>query len=273
MNSIQKALLRQLKSFHKLCEENNIVYFVVGGTQLGAIRHNGFIPWDDDIDVAVPRSDYEKLATSGNSFCDEKHKIKCQQTEPGCPISFIRYELLNSTCIEEYRDNTGFSSGIYIDIFPIDGIPHNKILQIFRIIEVRILKMIFYCCVTSNYKKRNVFKRGIIIFCKKHLSREKIENKIHSILKGYQINTNQNVANLIGSNKYYEMKREIMPYEIYFPQKKYKFEDTYIYGVNKPNKYLEMLYGKNYMNMPPKEERKGKHNITLFKENNSNLFN
>ena len=119
MNELQQKELDLLKEFVKFCELHNLTYFLIGGTLLGAIRHLGFIPWDDDIDVGMPRPDYDR-------FCElaEKHFVgdiffQSYRSDKGYPYIFSKLRNSNTTFIEKIYRHVPMNHGVYIDIFPL----------------------------------------------------------------------------------------------------------------------------------------------------------
>ena len=121
MNEIQKVELNLLKEFVKVCEKNNLRYFMVGGSALGCVRHKGFIPWDDDIDVAMPREDYEKFMKMQDelpSYCF----IQNYKTDPHYIYNYGKLRDSRTTFIESYYKYHRINHGVWIDIFPLDGI-------------------------------------------------------------------------------------------------------------------------------------------------------
>lgn len=123
-------LLDLLKEFNRVCEDNNIRYFVFAGTMLGAIRHKGFIPWDDDIDVVLPRKDYNKLKIiAENGAFKEPYFFQNPSTDRGYPKGFCRLRNSNSTEISLIDVYMKCNSGIFIDIFPLDVLPEDELLR------------------------------------------------------------------------------------------------------------------------------------------------
>lgn len=143
--AIEMDLFRKLLS---ICEKHNLKIWGDGGTLLGAVRHNGFIPWDDDIDVIMPRKDYEKLMQLGNKEFEKPYFLQTPYTDPGYYYSYMKFRNSNTTGISRSFMNTGFNQGIFIDIFPLDNIS----LESFESDKAKITELIMK---NSSYMKKN----------------------------------------------------------------------------------------------------------------------
>ena len=121
MNDLQRVQLDILKEFDKVCRKHNLKYFLTGGNLIGAVRHKGFIPWDDDIDVEMPRPDYDKLLSLKDEF---KHPyfLQTYQTDPRFPYNYMKIRNSNTTYIENFFSRNKMNHGVWIDVFPLDGV-------------------------------------------------------------------------------------------------------------------------------------------------------
>lgn len=139
MNSLQEKLLGMLSWFDSFCRKNGLRYYVLGGTMLGTIRHNGFIPWDDDIDVGLPRADYEKFCdmvsnqTYGDYVVETVHSA-----DPAYSYTYTKVFDTTTTLIENLKEK--LVRGIYLDIFPLDGIGDSEkdALRLYRNISIKL---------------------------------------------------------------------------------------------------------------------------------------
>lgn len=118
-----------LRKFILICEKYNLDYFVVFGTLLGTIRHEGFIPWDDDIDVGMLRTDYEKFLEVAQKECGEEYFIQTIDTDPNYHLYFAKMRMNNTVFVEDSLQKTTGNDGFYIDIFPYDVIPDDDIVM------------------------------------------------------------------------------------------------------------------------------------------------
>lgn len=261
MTEMQQKLLDMFSWFHNFCEENSLTYFALGGTTLGAVRHNGFIPWDDDIDIGLPRKDYEKLhsllsvANSHSKYC-----IEFPSDKKDFVYSYAKVYDKTTTLVENTRYKT--KRGIYLDIFPIDGIGNTKeeSLKKFKKIDsyIKILRMI-NCPITDTRK----FYKNIALACLQLTSditfnSLKIIRKIDRLSKQIDFDTATYVANLSGA--WHE--KEIMKKEWIGNLKLCDFENTKIYTVENCDAYLSHLYG-DYMT-PPSPEKQISHHDYLY---------
>ena len=125
LKHLQEVQLMMLKDFIEICEKNNINYFAIGGTLLGAIRHEGFIPWDDDIDVIMFRKDFEKLNNHMTNNSNEKYHLINVLNEETYHYTWARFNLKNTLLEEWWADQVNYKVNIFIDIFIMDNIPKN----------------------------------------------------------------------------------------------------------------------------------------------------
>lgn len=121
LEEMKQIELRVLKQIRAICEEQGWRYFLVGGTLLGAVRHKGFIPWDDDIDIGMPRADYEKFI----DYCishDVPFKVMCNRSENKYGYLYAKAMAPDTVLLEESSNRYNVEQGIFVDIFPVDGL-------------------------------------------------------------------------------------------------------------------------------------------------------
>ncbi len=263
LRKAQLLMLKILKEVHKICEENNIKYFLSDGTLIGAIRHQGFIPWDDDLDIGMLREDYEKFCKIAPKILSENFILQNFQTDKGYGLQFGKVILKNTVWIEKVAKNTNRQwSGIYIDIFPYDNITENKKMQklinrLYIFIQGLILIKFKYINI-SNYesmakKLKYVLKK--IYLCT--ISKKLLIYIRDSICKRY-LNKSKTLVTKYGGNFYKNQN----PYNFYKDLTLQTFEDTSFYIPKNYDKILKNLYG-NYMEIPPIEKQR-QHGIEYF---------
>lgn len=152
LENMHKIQLNMLIEFDKICRRNNIKYILDAGTLLGAVRHKGFIPWDDDIDVRMLRDDYEKFCVVANKELPETMFFQNYKNDKGYPWMYSKIRMKGTKAVRIGQDRLNMEEGIYMDIFPCDGVPddnkkkkkHNRLAKIYRkILYARIGK---YSC-------------------------------------------------------------------------------------------------------------------------------
>ena len=245
LKRIQEQELILLKECIKLCEDNNIEYFSLGGTLLGAVRHQGFIPWDDDIDLGIPRKYYDKfieLLSDNEEVVLEKNIIN---------LNVLQYKKKENIQIGSE------SYSVYIDLFPLDGVPNGKIAR-----KVFLTKFLLYRVLYkfSIVDKLNVVDRGfvgnlVVDLMKKSkinkiLSSERIVEKLHKIAATYSFDDSEFVGNILGRYR----EKEIVSKKIFGNSKLLKFEDIEIRSPEDYDGYLKHIYG-DYMKLPKEEDR------------------
>lgn len=129
MNEIQSKAKDILKCFVDICNELEIKYFLVCGTALGAVKYEGFIPWDDDIDVGLLRPDYERFLKEAPKYLPEKYFLQNYKSDPAFPQPYSKLRDSETTFIEKNKAHLPMHHGIYIDVFPLDGYPADEKLQ------------------------------------------------------------------------------------------------------------------------------------------------
>lgn len=268
LSPIQEKLLGMLGWFHDYCVNNGIKYYAVGGTMIGAMRHRGFIPWDDDIDVAVPRKDYMKLI---NSFTQEMDGYILESPQSGNRDFLYSYAKLydtKTTLVEKTRISC--KRGVYIDVFPLDGIGNTleEAQKSFRKFDRKNMLLMTRTCAIRNdrrwYKNLSIIAARVIpsfVFNDKKLSLY-----VDNIAATINDDNSLYVANLMGAYR----DKEIMLREYFGRPTLYSFENINIYGPEKYDEYLKRIYG-NWRQLPPEEKRYTKHDFVVLDLNNSYL--
>mgnify|MGYP004533372861 FL=1 len=255
-NNLRKVQLTELKILEKIdgiCKKYDINYFLVGGTLLGAVRHKGFIPWDDDIDIGMLREDYEKFINVclKDGVLGKDYYLHCNESDNDYFIPFIKVKKNNTTFAERNIENINTHKGIFLDIFPYDNVPkpHSFCEKLQAIIVRSTSDAIYlkYKIYKLKTMRRRIFVAFFALFSTKQL--KKI-NKYFSCI--YNKKNTDYIISSAGSSGYED---EILLREKVFPLKKIEFENKMFYAMNDNDYYLSKLYG-NYMELPPKEERK-----------------
>lgn len=267
---IQRMDLEILKEFKNVCTKYNLRYYAIGGTCLGAVRHHGYIPWDDDIDVAMPFEDFIKLREVAKEELHYPYELIDYKNKGYENLNYFKIQNVNTTYIEKSEINFPERyKGIFIDIMPIIGCPNSE-KEKNRLLN----KLKFY---TYLVWIRNVSVLG------KSKFKKIIWKTLHFLLKLKPKNWYiQKWENELKKHKFGELPNVIFPWRIPLPSPysnvfEYRlfseiiqlpFEDTTISVPIDYDGYLKKDYG-NYMEMPPIEERKSCHRTEIIDLKNS----
>lgn len=263
LEEIHKYEKDAFKYFIDICNKNNLEYYAIGGTLLGAIRHKGFIPWDDDIDVCMPRKSYDKFLKIAPKLLPSHLILEDPWTNKDFLSYFAKIRNKNIELYEELEDNNATTRiGYLIDIIPLDGTPNNPILR-----KIYFLKVLFYrfLCGTANVHtgirtSRPKKERIILAICKalklyKFLDITKIYKSMDKLFKKQDYENSQYVGTIMGA---YNV-REIVPKKYFGDYKnasEWTFENLKIKGPKMWKKYLTHIYDENFMTPPPENKRK-----------------
>ena len=253
LKKLHEAEVEILDEINRICEKYNIQYFLIGGTLLGAVRHQGFIPWDDDLDIAMPRKEYEKFI----EICINKHELRekfiidCIKTNSNYYLPFIK--LRNKNTIYEQKNQKFYKGpkGIWVDIFPLDN-AKNETNESKKEKIVKNLKAVLYLK-NFDYPNKNVgITKKIVIRIIKNFPNKFLNSLINKIMK---FNNNEDYEYFVNFGSQYGLKKQTHLKKKYFPANKLVFEGKK-YRVPNDYKYvLEKIYGKDYMKLPPEEKR------------------
>lgn len=255
---LKKKLVDMLSWFHAFCEDHELRYYILGGTMLGAARHHGFIPWDDDIDVGMPRSDYEKLAVLMKNT--DLHYVlempKASQADFFYPYAKL-YDT-QTTLIENTRYK--IKRGIYLDVFPLDGVGASKQDSITFFRPIKRKQSILIAMTTGIRAGRSLYKNAAVIAmrCVPNflLDKKKLLLSVDQMCAQKDFDQCEWVGNLMGN----WMEREIMPRSVMGKPTAYTFENLTVWGPEDYDGYLTSLYG-NWRELPPAEKRKTHHDF------------
>lgn len=256
---MKKIELNILIYFTEVCKENNLRYYLGGGTLLGAVRHKGFIPWDDDIDVMMPRPDFQKLLSL--SINNENYNI----IKPGTAGYYYNFAKLvdTRTILEEKGIKLIDGLGVYIDIFPLDGMPETPDARKKRFKELNsIRKRINNTCLLRPKFHRNPF--AYLNACRIYNSNKYID--LPSLQKKYLDSALKNSFDdsefVFAAGGAYGT-RDIFPGKWFEKEIELQFENLSVKAFNGYDFYLTQLYG-DYMTLPPEDKRVTPHHTIVY---------
>lgn len=250
----QQALLVILEEFDRVCHQLNIPYVLFAGTMLGAVRHRGFIPWDDDLDVMMLREDYDRFLQEADSILDSKKFYLQKEFSEHWPMFFSKLRLNNTTCLEKYHPKDPLiHQGVYMDIFPCDSSFEHELGRRIQFLASKIV--IAKSLDRRGYDTNSIGKRLFMAFCKL------LPLKPFLKVVRYGSPSSSHVHSFLGGAHSYH--KNIYPRHVFTDRTMVPFEGT-LYPISAEyDMLLTTLYG-DYMQIPPPEVRKYKQHAVLI---------
>lgn len=258
MTQLQNKLLEMLAWLDKFIREHNLTYYAIGGTLIGAARHQGFIPWDDDIDIAMPRDDYKKLCELLKTPIDH-YVIETPDSEKNDFLyTFAKFYDTNTSMTEFLK--TKVRRGVYIDIFPLDGIGHTQkeALKNYKAIDRKNMFLMTRIC---NYRKDRKWYKNIAIFFSQlipnfFINEKKLVLNIDQLNQKYSFNDCEYISLTMSTYRKKDIHRKTLlgiPVEL-------PFENIKLLAPQYYDEYLSETFG-NWRILPPIEKRKSAHDF------------
>lgn len=256
----QDALYLLLKEFDRVCRELSIPYILFAGTLLGAVRHKGFIPWDDDLDVLMLREDYERFLKEADGILDQDKFFLQREFSENWPMFFSKLRLNNTTCLEKYHPrNPNHHQGVYMDIFPCDHAADSVFGQRIQFLASKVV--IAKSLDKRGYETDSVKKRMFIRACRLL----PIKPFLSIVIRGGNKNGEALHSFLGGASSF---SKNIYPRHCFTQKIEMPFENGVFYVPKDYDGLLRILYN-DYMRIPPEEERAVKQHAILIDLNHS----
>lgn len=255
----QEACLVILKEFDRVCKLLNIRYFLFAGTLLGSIRHKGFIPWDDDLDVLMLRSDYEKFLSNAETLIDKE--VFYLQKEFSChwPMFFSKLRLNNTTCLEKYHaKDPEEHHGIYIDIFPCDNAANSSFGRRLQFVSSKII--IAKSLYKRGYETKSIIKKAFMLLC-----RFIPQKPFLKIVKGLSSNSEYLHTFFAAAS---DFNKNVIKKSVFEDSIGADFEDSRFLIPKGYHELLTKMYG-DYMLIPDENERAKKQHAVFVDTKNS----
>lgn len=254
---VHKIEVDILREVIRICEKHKIQYFILGGTLLGAIRHKGFIPWDDDIDIGMTRDNYNKFLALAGKELGVEYFLQTFNTEANTPFYFAKVRKKGTKFIEEYCKNLEIEHGLFLDIFPYDNIPDDIKLRNRQLKKVKFWSNLFIAKSVKGSSvpqdslkgKMKVFTRLIFHYLLKPVSKSYLYRKLDAASQEY----NHVKCKMKSFVKYPFL---MIPSEDLNNLKQIEFEGIEVSCSGNPREYMKHQFG-DFMKLPPEEKRVG----------------
>ena len=259
LRKMQLLELDLLKEFDRVCRKHGIIYTISSGTMLGAVRHKGFIPWDDDADISMLREEYEKFRSVADELNPDICYFQDHNTDPEYRWGYAKLRRTGTQYVRIGQEHLKCKTGIFVDIFPLDDVPDSKIGRILQREHCFVTRKLMYSEVGKVSESETPLMRNVYGL----LSRIPINYAFHR-LKKYTKRSKNNTPNVVRTLTFdaFGKKARKLPGELRYGRPKrwftdvaeYEFEGCLLYGPKDYDGYLSFKYG-NYMKLPAENER------------------
>lgn len=274
LKELHGQLLDILIEFDRICRKNDIKYSLAYGTLLGAVRHKGFIPWDDDVDVMMDRENFDKFYNVCPRELNVEYFFQTKDSEPNYPYNICRIRKNNTAMIYSAWRNSGIHQGIYIDIYPVDNIADSRIkraiqyLIIILMTPIRISKnpVIFN---TGGQKFNKKIKN--LIYKMSHFVPKKLCIKVEQyFITRYKKTKCKKMGIICEGGTLIRPSRDMRPFSTNYMENigEIEFEEHTFMAIKDSSGLLQHWYG-DYMKLPPEEKRVMYHQPDVFDTKNS----
>ena len=262
IQQLKELLLQVMDAIDKYCRHNEIRYFITAGTLIGALRHKGYIPWDDDIDIVMLRDDYEKFISRFNAY-SERYKVYSIETDANCHYAYAKVYDSNTVFIEGHEDMGGKVIGVNVDVFPLDYVTDdyndairlkNQIKPYDNIVTVKHIAK----------KDRGLFKNVSLFILKAVCAFVPYSwciKRIDRMARKFEKNTNSRYV--VNAVIYAKGEREILEREWFKDSMEVPFENRKYLAPIGADQYMRRLFG-DYMRLPPEDKRISHHSFTAY---------
>lgn len=250
MNDLQKIEFNLFLCFDKICKELNLRYFLLCGSALGAVRHGGFIPWDDDLDVGMFRGDYNRFMEYAPHMLPQNIFLQNYKTDPDYPFVFAKLRNSETAFIEKALADFDINHGIYIDIFPLDGYPKEVSSQKKLASKKKNYRRKLYCGFDMPREFKSEMAALLLRCAGYHKRTEKTLEKYEDLISKYKVED----SDIICSHGNRHGERDYIPKEYYGKGIYMNFEGAEVLVPEKYDEYLSCLYG-DWKVIPSVEKR------------------
>lgn len=271
LRQLQLVQLEIMDEIHRVCVSYGLKYYMIGGTALGSIRHKGFIPWDPDIDIAMPREDYELFVTKYSKELNERYSCHDYRTDKRhySPHAIIA---MNRSCVKyQGSERNPFLTygdyGIYVDILPLDKVPNDKLLRVKhanQLRRIRTLRDYKVCQIYSSNSWLLVILKILLSFLIP-VSLPKLSEMQQRIAQLYNHLSENDYTDICSTLSHYKYEKLCMPKSVWGQPQLYEFEGRQYFGPENMRVYLQLLFGE-YMKLPSIEQQEQSLENIIFAE-------
>lgn len=247
IREFQLRSLVLIDAIDKVCREHNLRYYVIAGTLLGAKRHGGYIPWDDDMDIGLMREDYDKLMAHAEEWLPKPFFFVTYENTPHYPKYFAKLEDASTTIVERFF--LGYAGGIYMDVFPLDVVPDNKYLRAIHYYKFNLLRKLQYFQFRDPYKRGRGPRSWYPRLIRRVFTRDWVHRKMEQVLTEYKGHKHCNHVMT------HDDKLRAYPIECLGEPSRIEFEGRQVCAPSDVDTFLSCMYGPNHMTPPPVEKR------------------
>lgn len=263
LRETQLLELDLLKKVREICDAEGMHYYLLGGTAIGAVRHGGFIPWDDDVDIGLLRDDYDRFVSVAQKYLSDEQKILHYSLDSN--YADYTMKLVNTkVSYVTQRESTTVTQNIWVDIFPLDGAPDSSLkrwLHFRRLDFIRLMLAFYYIKDVRIDKNRPVWKKALVwigrtIPIGKLVKPDKEKRNLDREFRKYPVTNSKIIGNYMGAYG----SREFFPATYFEDGSRVTFEGEQFTAPKELDKYLKHQYG-DYMKLPPESSQIPKHHI------------
>ena len=271
INETQTISLEILKIIADICEEQNLRYYLIYGTLIGAIRHKGYIPWDDDVDIMMPRPDYDKLLEYLYANIENYGNLEVFNHDVNEPYPYMITRISDKRYEIEMENEKSYGMGVFIDIYPFDGLGNTEKESLKYGLKGDRLSSICYQATREHFALENttsLLRKALkfpFYLISKMIGKDVIQDKLEQLARVKPYDESEYVGCVVwlsGGMKDI-FKKEWFDDYVLVPYEKYKFRIPKAYDT-----ILSHIYG-DYMKLPPEKDRVGHHNYKVYKKENS----
>lgn len=259
IRTFREKQLELLKAFISVCDQLDLKWYCVCGTALGAVKYGGYIPWDDDIDVALPRPDYDKFLEKAGPLLPEHIFLQNYRTDPAFPHETTKLRDSDTAQIEEEVEHIKMHHGIYIDVFPLDGYPREKNEQIAFELRKRVLNWKQYCFAKNSPKMKTRMRNFLFRALGYHKKTAQVIEQKEKLFRKNSLYQSEYWCNY-GN---WQQRLEYAHHSQYGKGACATFEGIPVVVPEKYDEYLTQKYG-DWRSDPPIEKQKSHHRISVL---------